>query len=307
MPDLRSPPGRHRPEYGVIGTGRPAANAGTFYPRDPASLGRLVDRLLADGASRLPDRNISRVVGAIVPHAGLEYSGAVAALGWTVIAALHPTTIVLAGTDHGGSGSGVAVWTGGPWANPLGEVPVAAALVERVAALGPPFHADSRAHLGEHSLEVQLPFLIRACPGVRIVPLLVSPGFPVASHSAGERLGSLLAGVRANGETTVVVASTDFAHYPSDAVAREVNRFMLEPILRLDEAELGRREAQVERNGTDGLVCGMCGVDPARLTLSAARQMGAVRGTLLGEATSADAKPRDTRRTVGYAAVALQA
>jgi len=103
----------------------------------------------------------------------------------------------------------------------------------------------------------------------------------------------------------LVMASTDFAHYPSDSVAREINRFMLEPMLRLDEAELGRREAELERRGTAGLVCGMCGVDPTRFTLAVARGMGATRGTLLGEATSADAEPRDTRRTVGYAAVVL--
>lgn len=285
---------------------RPPAHAGTFYPADPADLGALVDRLLTEAAPALPDLEIGRLVGAIVPHAGLEYSGAIAALGWTAVAALHPATIVLVGTDHGGRASGVAAWTGGPWRNPLGEVGVDASLAERIAALGPPFHADDRAHLGEHSLEVQLPFLVRACPGATIAPLLVGPGSSVGLRSAGDRLGGLLAGVEP-GKTIVVVASTDFAHYPADVVAREVNRFMLEPILRLDEDELGRREAEVERRRADGLVCGMCGVDPARFTLAAARRMGAARGTLLGEATSADAEPRDARRTVGYAAVALGA
>jgi MEMO1 family protein len=289
----------------MIGLGRPPAHAGTFYPAGAARLGELVDRLLADAVHRLPDLDTSRVVGAILPHAGLEYSGAVVALGWAMIGALRPDILVLAGTDHGGRASGVAVWTGGAWGNPLGEVRIDAPLAERVAALGPPFRADDRAHLGEHSLEVQLPFIARACPRARIVPLLVSPEYRAAPQVDGARLGSLLAEIRAAGETVLLVASSDFAHYPSDAVAREVNRFMLEPILRLDEAELGRREAEIERRGTAGLVCGMCGVDPARFTLAAARQMGATRGTVLGEATSADAEPRDTCRTVGYAAVVL--
>jgi AmmeMemoRadiSam system protein B len=289
----------------VIGPGRPSAHAGTFYPADAARLAELVDRLLADATHRLPDLDNSRIVGAILPHAGLEYSGAVAALGWARIGGLRPDILVLAGTDHGGRASGVAVWTGGAWGNPLGEVRIDAALAERVAALGPSFHADDRAHLGEHSLEVQLPFIARACPRARIVPLLVSPGYPAAPQAGGARLGSLLAEIRAAGEMVLLVASSDFAHYPSDAVAREVNRFMLEPILRLDEAELGRREAEIARRGTAGLVCGMCGVDPVRLTLAAARRMGATRGTVLGEATSAEAEPRDTHRAVGYAAVVL--
>jgi hypothetical protein len=291
----------------MISAGRPTAHAGAFYPGDAGPLAMLVDRLLAEAAGHLPDLDTRRVAGAIVPHAGLEYSGAVAALGWALIGALQPATLVLAGTDHGGRAAGVAVWTGGSWSSPLGDVPIDAALAERVAALGPPFHADDSAHLGEHSLEVQLPFIVRACPGARIVALLVDPGSLRAPIPGGARLGALLAEIRAGGGTALVVASSDFAHYPSDAVARGVNRFMLEPILRLDEAELGRRETEVERRGTPRLVCGMCGTDPVRFTLTAAREMGATRGTLLGEATSAEAQPRDTRRTVGYAAVVLHA
>lgn len=289
----------------MIGIGRPPAHAGTFYPADPKRLATLVDRLLADAPSHLPDLDTSRVVGAIVPHAGLEYSGAVAALGWATIGSVDPTTLVLAGTDHVSRASGVSVWTGGPWYGPLGEVPIDLVLAKRVAALGPPFGVDGRAHLHEHSLEVQLPFITRACPRARIVPLLVSPRAPAAGGRGGDQLGELLADIRATGERALLIASSDFAHYPTDRIAREVNRLMLVPILALDEAELGRREAEIERRGTAGLVCGMCGVDPVRFTLAAVRKLGATRGTVLGEATPADAELGEPSRTVGYAAVVL--
>jgi len=284
---------------------RSPAVAGTFYPADAAPLAQLVDSLLAGAAAvaRPRDLDASAVVGLLVPHAGLSYSGAIAALGWTLAGEIAPTTIVLAGTDHQAWAAGVGVWMGGSWQTPLGDVAVDLDLGRRIVALGPPFETDNDAHLTEHSIEVQLPLLARACPEVKIVPLAVSPR--LRGHAeAGAALGRLLTDLHAGGERVLIVASSDFAHYPPARVCREADDRLLEPLLGLDGDALLEVDSALRDANLPGLVCGMCGIDPTRFVLAAVAKMGAARGLLLGKATSADSGG-DPRRTVGYAAAAF--
>jgi AmmeMemoRadiSam system protein B len=284
---------------------RPPAVAGTFYPAQPEQLSTLVAALLA-GATNVPrpaGATPDEVLGLLVPHAGLAYSGAVAALAWALAGEIAPSTIVLAGTDHQASAAGVGVWTGGPWRTPLGDVAVDRELGLRIVGLGPPYAADLDAHFTEHSIEVQLPLLARACPDARIVPIAVSPRLQTHAE-AGTRLGRLLAECRAAGERVLLVASSDFAHYPPARICEDVDDQLLAPLLKLDGDGVGNLDRALGAANLPGLVCGMCGVDPVRLVLSALVEMGGRGGLLLGKATSADAGG-DPRRTVGYAAAAF--
>jgi MEMO1 family protein len=284
---------------------RHPAVAGSFYPGDPARLAAMVRQIRA--AASTVERPAGLVPGAVlglmVPHAGLVYSGIIAALGWNLAGEVAPATIVLAGTDHQAWAAGVGVWTGGSWITPTGEVRVDGELAMRIVELGRPFAPDEDAHLDEHSLEVQLPLIEAACPGARIVPLAVSPR--LREHArAGELLGRLLAERRAAGERILLVASSDMAHYPPAHVCELADAELLEPLMRLDAGALADLDQAIQRRGLPGLVCGLCGIDPVRVTLAAVREMGARRGVLLGVATSADAGG-DPRRTVGYAAAAF--
>ena len=284
---------------------RQPAVAGSFYPAQPDRLGSLAATLLAGaGRATRPDGlDPAAVAGLLVPHAGLVYSGTIAALSWALAGEIGPATIVLAGTDHQALARGVGVWTGGSWQTPLGDVPIDDDLAEAIAALGPPFAPDDAAHLGEHSLEVQLPLLARACPGARIVPMAVSPR--LRSHAqAGAMLGRLLAERRTAGESILLVASSDLAHYPPARVCEATDAELLEPLLRMEADALRDAETSVLLERRPGLVCGLCGIDPVRVALTALAEMGATRGILLGAATSADAGG-DARRTVGYAAAAF--
>jgi AmmeMemoRadiSam system protein B len=287
-----------------VATRHPAV-AGMFYPAEPAGLLALVDQIVARAAAGAPaDRpNPADVLGLLVPHAGLVYSGAIAALSWCLAADAAPDTIVVAGTDHQALASGIGVWCDGPWASPLGDVAVDEELARHIAALGEPFARDEGAHDGEHSIEVQLPLIARLCPGVRIVPLAVSPR--LRTHAAaGAKLGALLAERRAAGDRILLVASSDMAHYPRARVCEATDAELLEPLLRLDADALYELEGSVLSEGRPGLVCGLCGIDPVRVTLAALRPMGAHRGVLLGSSTSADAGG-SPGRTVGYASVAF--
>ena len=244
----------------------------------------------------------SSLLGILVPHAGLAYSGTVAAAAWRLVG--DGATVVILGTNHTAPWlHGVGVWDAGSWRTPLGAVPVDAELASEILALGLPFEPDRAAHLDEHSIEVQLPLLRAVAPGARIVPLAVGAGTGDGAIAAGMRLGSLLARRRAAGAPIVLAISTDMAHYPpADACAR-VTRELLPAIEALLPGELARAEAAVRGAGAGpGIVCGMCGIEPAVLGLAALRAMGASSGVALASATSADAGA-DPRRAVGYLSV----
>jgi AmmeMemoRadiSam system protein B len=303
---------------------RPPAVAGSFYPGEANALRTMLDELVAGAATAFPapgGLDPALVGGILVPHAGLVYSGIVAAAGWRVLlpsAALPsaavgpspassgpPPTIVLLGTNHGAAWlDGVGAWDGGSWRTPLGDVATDPQLTRAIVDLGPPFAADARCHLGEHSLEVQLPFVARLAPGARIVALSVGTGTGQRGVEAGERLGGLIAERRAAGERILVAISTDMAHYPAAGVAERVTAVLLPHIVGLAPTSLATVEADLARR-EPGVSCGMCGIAPTVLGLAALRAMGVRPGVALAAATSADAGG-DPRRTVGYLAVAFE-
>lgn len=301
---------------------RPAV-AGGFYPSDPDVLRAMVDRLLAaavteatapgakaaeaEGSGRPPHAPAGRLLGLLVPHAGLVFSGLVAAHAWRLLASDPPGTAVLLGTNHtAGWLRGIGVWDAGAWASPLGRVQVDEGLAGAIAGLGPGFCVDRAAHGDEHSLEVQLPFVGRVAPAMRIVPLAVSTGTGAAARELGGQLGRLLGERLAAGERIVLVASSDAAHYPAARDAERATEVLLPPLLALDPVGLAEREQALVTAGIPGLRCGMCGIEPSVVGLAALRALGATRGELLAAATSADAGG-DPRRTVGYIAAAFRA
>ena len=287
---------------------RPAAVADAFYPADPDRLRALVTWQLAEAEERHPaPSGLTEPDGILVPHAGLVYSGVVAASGWRVAMrpGARPATVVLLGTNHGaGWLEGVGVWDHGAWRTALGDAAVDDDLASAIVGLGPPFLVDRDAHRAEHSIEVQLPFLRVLAGDARIVPLAVACGVGAVAVDAGARLGELIARRRHAGERIVVAISTDMAHYPPHDVAQRITTALLPAILAVDPAGLAEREHALRKAGAPGLACGMCGIEPAVVGLAALRAVGAVRGSLLAAATSADAGG-GADRTVGYLSAAF--
>lgn len=283
---------------------RPAV-AGSFYPRSAAALDSLTDRLVREAQARPAFRPpMAPPAGLLVPHAGLEYSGVVAAAGWLQLTDAGPeTTVVLLGTNHRAAWlDGVGAWDRGTWLTPSGAVEVDEPLAASVVALGAPFRIDTDAHLGEHSIEVQLPLLQLCSPRARIVPLAVSTGRGHAARAAGRRLGELLRQERYNGRSVVVAISSDMAHYPPADVCSEVTAAISPAIVGLDPVALDERERAVCEAGLPNVLCGMCGIEPALVGLAALAAMGCSAGIVLDSATSGDeGGPRD--QTVGYLAV----
>lgn len=293
---------------------RDPAVAGSFYPAGRAELERTVAALLGEADRRAAGRvdliDPDLLLGILVPHAGLVYSGAVAAAAWRLLRPVAPgrestPTVVILGTNHvAGWLQGVGAWERGAWRTPVADLAVDEELAGAIVDLGAPFRVDRAAHQGEHSIEVQLPLLGDVARGARIVPLAVSAGIGPAAIAAGERLGTLLGQRRRAGDRVVLAISSDMAHYPPARIATEVTERLAAPIVALDPGSLAAEDRAVQLAGAAGLVCGMCGIEPTVLGLAALRTMGAVPGVVLDAATSADAGgPAD--RTVGYLAVAF--
>jgi AmmeMemoRadiSam system protein B len=190
---------------------RPAAVAGRFYPADPSALADLVDGLL--GGVRV-ERHTACPVAAIAPHAGYQYSGSVAATAYAHLAAWRDelTRVVVLGPAHFVPLRGMALPGVDAFATPLGPVEVDAEA--RATATGMfDVAVDDRPHDGEHSLETQLPFLLRAVgPAVRVLPVLVGETAPAT-------VAALLATLLSAGGTVAVV-STDLSHYLDLPTAR---------------------------------------------------------------------------------------
>lgn len=259
---------------------REPAVAGRFYPADPGALRRDLDRFLAPGGEKV------RAVGVVAPHAGYVYSGAIAGAVYARVEV--PRRVIVLGPNHTGMGTPAALWPGGAWRLPGGDVPVDPALTAALSG-GPLVEPDPEAHLFEHSLEVQVPFLARARPDVAIAALCLGH----LRLSDCEEVGRSVARAAAQ-SGALVVASSDMSHYISAAAAREKDGRAIERILALDPRglyEVVHREK-----------ISMCGIIPATVMLVAALELGATRAELVRYGNSGDVSG-DTRQVVGYAGV----
>jgi AmmeMemoRadiSam system protein B len=256
---------------------RPAAVAGTFYPRDAAELSAAVTACLAE-----PTPAQARGPKAIIaPHAGYIYSGPIAGSAYAQLASRAGAIrrVVLAGPAHRVYVPGVAASTARAFATPLGSVPLELEAIEAIRAL-PFVEASDRAHALEHSLEVHLPFLQSVLGDFTLVPLVVGDAAP-------REVASLFAKLWGGPETLVVVSS-DLSHYLSYEAARARDGGTARAIVALD-ATLEPEDA--------------CGCAPINGLLTLARERG-LAARLVDLRNSGDtAGGRD--QVVGYGAFAF--
>ncbi len=272
---------------------REPAVAGQFYADDPAALAHQVEACFRStrgpGALPEPHRRPERHVRAIVvPHAGLDYSGPIAALAYAAVAAERPPASVLVlGVDHYAAGRGAAL-SAVDWRTPLGAVACAQPLLDRLRR--PPLEVDEAAHAREHSIEVQLPFLDYVLPRPRFVALQIRFG----PFAALDRVAAVVRAAVAD-EDVLLVASTDFSHYVPVEVARRQDALAIEAILASD----GRRLYDT----VEAHAISMCGVAPTTVLLRALAGEG-LTPRLLRWGHSGEATPMPD--VVGYAALLLE-
>ncbi len=268
---------------------RAPAVAGLFYPANRSALSQTVHALYERAAGE--EGVASASPACIVPHAGYQYSGAVAAFVYQTLAI--PARCVVLGPNHTGCGAAVSVMARGRWSTPLGEVPLDEAFADRLTQRCLGVSVDAEAHRAEHSIEVQLPLLQYRQPSFSLVPIVLYPVGIDGYRALGEALADL---IREDDVPTLLIASSDFTHYEEQADAERKDRLAIEAIEAVDADELCRR---VERHRIS-----MCGYAPTSVVLVAARRLGCGRGRLLRYRTSGDATG-DYASVVGYAGLTL--
>ena len=288
---------------------RKAAVAGQFYEGDKTGLEERIKNCFLNGRGpgELPEtiKEEKKVKGLVVPHAGYIYSGAIAAHSYYYLAKNgFAETYIILGPNHTGMGSGVSVMTEGQWKTPLGEIPINEDLAKKIWK--GIIDKDETAHLYEHSIEVQLPFLQFSAGDKKIdfVPICMS----MQDYQTSKEIGEILAdAIKQSKKNIVIIASTDFSHAgfnymsmpPSgmkvEEYAEKQDKMAIEKILKMD-AE-GLIDTIHENNIT------MCGYGPVASMLTAAKILGAKNAELLKYGTSCEVHPANS--CVGYGAIAV--
>lgn len=263
--------------------------AGYFYPAEKTQILRVLEKFIGNNAG------VDAFKAAISPHAGYAYSGATA--GEVFSRTEIPETVILLGPNHTGYGEPYSVASHDSWLTPLGETeidkPLAQALVKESRYL----HQDAVAHIKEHSIEVQLPFLQFLRKDVRIVPIVLS-GYvdDPAWIDIGESIAQVLRSQKRE-NSVLIVASSDMTHYEENAQAEEKDAYAIEAIVSLDEQLLAQRI--YERDIT------MCGFGPVIVSIVAAKLLGAKHAELVRYTTSG-AVSGERSKVVGYAGILIK-
>ncbi len=262
--------------------------AGVFYA---GSARELRDDVGAFVHGALPPDVPGTVVGLVVPHAGYLYSGATAAHAYALLKGRAVDACILVGPSHQEYFSGVSVYPGTAYATPLGRTEIDADLRDALLAESPIVRPSVQGHRGEHSLEVQIPFIQSVLPDVPILPLVMGDQSPAHCFALGEALGAV-----ARGLNVVLIASSDLSHFHTSSEARTKDAGVIALIEQYNTTELMTRIDMQE--------CEACGGGPIVAVMTAAHLLGARHATILHACNSGDITG-DTDRVVGYCSAAL--
>ena len=275
---------------------RQPAVAGAFYPDNPEKLVELIESSFLDdaGVGHIPKlksfEDKDYPINVMVPHAGYQYSGAIASHGYCkIVENGFPEVFIIISPNHTGFGSEISVFNEGSWITPLGNVEVDAEFADAVIEASDFASADFSAHIREHSIEVQLPFLQYFSDDFKIVPItmgrqnfVTSSDLAKAIFEAAEKLD----------KSYCVIASTDLSHFNNQEKANKVDAFVLEDIEEMNEFKLF--EEVVQYNIT------MCGYGPVMTTMSLSKKVNKNTSEILAYGTSGDVSG-DFTSVVGYA------
>ncbi len=270
--------------------------AGSFYPADPDSLRRTIEKCFTHrlGPGSLPELKPleRRIISVVCPHAGYMYSGPVAAHSYFHLSSEgRPASIVIIGPNHTGLGGPVSLGGTGAWETPLGRVDIDTELAKVIFEASSFIDMDETAHVREHSIEVQLPFLQYIYGDFRFVPICMGFQDLETSREVGQVVAEAI-----EGRNSLIVASTDLTHMEPQSSANVKDRGVIERIVSLEEVAL---QEWVHSHRVS-----MCGYGPVSAAIVASKRLGAQKAELLAYHTSGEVTG-DLSSVVGYAAAKI--
>jgi len=272
---------------------REPAVAGQFYEYSAVSLKKEIENCFLKkefGPEQLPKvkKGERKIIGIIVPHAGFMYSGPVAANSYFQLAADgRPEDFIIIGPNHTGIGTAISIMDEGIWKTPLGKVKINSELARKILERGTIAKKDASAHVQEHSVEVQLPFLQYVYKKFEFVPVCMLD----QTYEACVDLGTSIA--EAISKNAVIIASSDFTHFERNEIAHRQDKKALDAIEKMDAKKF------LDIVNYENM--SVCGYGPIATMLIAAKKLKAKSCEILRYATSGDVTG-DESRVVGYAA-----
>jgi AmmeMemoRadiSam system protein B len=277
---------------------RSPAVAGSWYAGTPNSLRSQIEELFTHrlGPGSLPQtvkEGPRNIVGLVVPHAGYMASGPVAAHAYYSLAKDgKPDVIVVFGPNHTGRGSALSIMNDGVWRTPLGDVDIDTETADQILSASRIVDLDDRAHVYEHSIELQLPFLQYLYGSeFKFVPICFMMQDLMSSREVGKAVAEAL-----RGKNALVIASSDMTHYEPQERAEKKDKMAIDAALAMDETQYYHT---VEAYGIS-----TCGYGPVIAAITATKELGAKKAQLLCYKTSGDVLG-DRSAVVGYASIAF--
>jgi len=277
---------------------RPPAVAGQFYPAAAEEITEQINGYLKQASTPPVAGEIKAI---IVPHAGYDFSGQVAAYAFKLLEGVKINTAVLIGNSHTAYFDGAAIDSSDVWQTPLGQVAVDKELADKLIKADSAIKYDASVHGQDHVLEVEIPFLQVVLAGnFKIVPIMLG-------NKADDSYKKLAKALKDNlGENDVVVVSSDMSHYPKHEDANKIDRGALEKIKSGKVDELEKYVESVENSGVANEQTVLCGIDAVKTLLELARLSGWDKIEVLKYLNSGDVSGiGDKNRVVGYGAVAF--
>ena len=264
---------------------RLACAAGGFYPGTAEELKQSIKDCFKHKFG--PTGSSVPIVGAVIPHAGYQYSGPGAAWIYHHLKSNKKQTVVYLGPNHTGYGTPISASSDSAWMTPLGEVQVDVKLRDMIAEACKDVLVEPTAHKFEHSIEVQLPFLQTTWEDPKIVPISLATMDAKVLQKLGKALSKL---------DCIILASSDMSHYLNQEQANEKDKIAIEQILKLSPTGLLET---VQANSIS-----MCGAAAVAVMLWALKGK-AKKAELLKYYTSGDITG-DKSTVVGYASIAIR-
>jgi len=278
--------------------------SGLFYPDRGDALRKEIDTYLervdrdellrtVSEQTGLDDPSSVQPLAVIAPHAGFMFSGPLQACSYILLERFQIETVVIIGPAHQTAFHGISLSKDDAYGTPLGEKAVDVDFAKKIIGSGDLFKHFENAHLGEHAVEVQVPFIQHVLPDAKIVPVLLGEQ---NMENAVSLKNAIVIAMKKTGRRTLVVASTDLSHYHSHVDAQTLDRTVIEAVRKLDPESLykdiqdGRAEA--------------CGFGGILTVLHLARDQGKGKSAILRYTDSGESSG-DRRRVVGYLSAVL--
>ena len=274
---------------------RKPAVAGQFYTADPTALRKEIESYISD--AEVDNTPAGQIVAIVSPHAGYIYSGSVAAHGYRLVRGKRYDTVVVIAPSHIEHFDFCSVFEGDAYLTPLGEIPIDRNTVDLITSKHKLVIKSERGHIysrlgrGEHSLEVQLPFLQVSLGEFELVPIVMGNQSHACIRALGETLGEAL-----SGKNVLIIASTDLSHFHSDSRAKNLDGVFIDALEQFDPEAM--RES-IRDSKTEA-----CGGGPTIAAMIAAKALGATECCVLDYATSGDVTG-DRGSVVGYVSAAM--